>query len=92
LKFDFKVTTWERVALNEEDAERAIVAFSKGDITSANDLFDGTYPSAEWEPIDICSEQMSVQENGGFATIEVLNHEGMTIYTNQPTDEIKEEL
>ena len=86
MKFDFKVTTWERWVVHDSHEEKVLEAIKDGRISSAEELFDfeNVEPSSEF--IDIASEQMSVDDNDGYATIEVLNSEGETIYNNSTNE------
>ena len=46
MDFDFKVTTWERVFVEEENQEEVLKLIKEGKITSANDIFD--YFTIDW--------------------------------------------
>lgn len=80
MKFDFKVTTWERLTVPQEDEQRVLEGIKDGSITSGDDIY-GLNIDAECETLFETGEQMSVKENGGCATIEVLE-DTETIYTN----------
>ena len=40
MKFDFKITTWERVTVREENEQEVLQAIKEGKIESAQDIFD----------------------------------------------------
>lgn len=75
MKFDFKVTVWERIKVNDEEDQKKILELIKsGQITSADDIWNmGLGETAESEILSDTSEQMIVEENGGASTIEVMN-------------------
>ena len=90
MKFDFKITTWERVTVEDSENESNVLkAIKEGKINSADDVFyfledrgELGLINAYCKVLEDTSEQMSVNENGGNATIEVI--EGTeTIFTNQ---------
>ena len=78
MKVDFKITTWERVEIPEEYKDEVLAKLEDGTITSASDLFnfvpsDGKQMDLDCNQIEGTDEQMSVSENGGCSTIEVLD-------------------
>jgi len=80
MKFDFKITTWERVTVDPKHEKKILKLIKSGNIKSANDVF--TYISdAECYKLDDVDVQMTVEENGGEATIDVLE-DGESIYSN----------
>lgn len=80
MEFDFKITTWERVTVDPKDEQKVLELIKSGDITSANDVFNYV-ADAECNKLDDVDEQMTVEENGGEATIDVLE-DGVCIYSN----------
>ena len=87
MKFDFKITTWERVTVPEELEDKVHQAIKDGRITSSNSLYDfleeeGHCVDAEYSIIDEVEEQMTVEGNGGASTIEVLDDNSKTIWAN----------
>jgi hypothetical protein len=80
MEFDFKITTWERVTVSEKHEEKVLQGIKDGTITSAYQIFD-IVDGAECKKLDDTDEQLSVEENGGSSTIEVLDG-GDTIFTN----------
>lgn len=79
---DFKITTWERVHIEDEFLKDRIVAALKGgEITSANDVF-ALDENAGHEVLDEAESQMTVEENGGYSTIEAYEGEDILLYKN----------
>ena len=80
---DFKVTVWERVTIDDDKLADVIARIKDGTITSSNDLFNCLDDDCTYEgTIDAPMEQMTPQENDYQSTIEVLNDEGETVFTN----------
>jgi len=82
MKFDFKITSWERITVDSDKEEEVLKGIKEGKITDSNDIFNMDL-NAETETILEVQEQMSVSENGGQSTIEVLDSKGETIFTNE---------
>jgi hypothetical protein len=84
MKFDFKITAWERVWIPEDQEEKALDAIKEGVITSSNSLIEflDNIDSFTTEIIGETDHQMTVEENDGFSTIEVVDDYGQTIYQN----------
>ena len=80
MEFDFKITTWERVTVEPEHEEQLLRLIKEGTITSANDVYE--YFDANCEQLDDVGEQMTVEENGGSSTIEVLGDNGENVFSN----------
>lgn len=80
MEFDFKITTWERVTVDPKDEKKILELIKSGDITSANDVFAYVF-NAKCIKLDDVDVQMTVEENGGEATIDVLE-DGDSIYSN----------
>ena len=79
---DFKITTWERIHIEDESLKDKIVtALKSGEITSADDVYEFD-KDANREPLYGVEEQMTVEENGGFSTIEAYEDEGTLLYKN----------
>ena len=81
MEFDFKITTWERVKVGKEDEQKILDGIKDGSITCAGDICNMDL-NADCQKLDEVDEQMSVEENGGCPTIEILD-DGETIYTNE---------
>jgi hypothetical protein len=79
---DFKITTWERIHIEDESLKDKIVAALKsGEITSADDVFE-LDNDAYKEDLYYVEEQMTVEDNDGFSTIEAYDDEYNLLYKN----------
>jgi len=79
---DFKITTWERIRIEDESLKDKIVAALKsGEITSADDVFELDEDASRETLYDVES-QMTVEENGGFSTIEAYEDATTLLYGN----------
>ena len=79
---DFKITTWERIRIKDESLKDEIVAALKsGEITSADDVFE-LDNDAYKEDLYYVEEQMTVEDNDGFSTIEAYDDECNLLYKN----------
>ena len=79
---DFKITTWERIHIEDESLKDKIVAALKsGEITSADDVYE-LDKDANRELLYDVEEQMTVEDNDGFSTIEAYEEEGTLLYQN----------
>lgn len=79
MHIDFKITTWERVEVEEEFQEAVREAVKSGKINSADELFDfitelGGDPRCD--KLDDVDEQMTPEENGGASTVEMFEEVG----------------
>ena len=83
MQIDFKITTWERITVPQELQEAVTKAISSEEITCADDLIEMFGDECFNEGIlsDV-SQQMTIEENDGNATIEVINDKGDTIFDN----------
>lgn len=75
---DFKVTSWERLYIPEELSRQVEEKLKSGEIQTANDaieLFEdrGVYYEGHIAEVE---EQMTVEENGGSSTIELIGSNG----------------
>ena len=78
---DFKVTVWERVTIDDDKMADVIARIKSGEITTSNELFDYLDDDCTYEgTIDDTMQQMTPNDNQ--STIEVLNSDGETIFTN----------
>ena len=86
MEFDFKITTWERVTVRGENEQEVLQAIKNGEIESANDIYDFLADkgvmNVDCEKLTQVDEQMSVEDNDGASTIEVLDSAGKTIFSN----------
>jgi hypothetical protein len=80
MEFDFKITTWERVTVPKEFEEKVLDGIKNRTITSSNDIHN-ICNDADYKKLDGVDEQMTIDENGGSATIEVMEN-GNMIYSN----------
>ena len=79
---DFKITTWQRIRIKDESLKDEIVAALKsGEITSADDVFE-LDNDAYKEDLYYVEEQMTVEDNDGFSTIEAYDDECNLLYKN----------
>jgi hypothetical protein len=86
MKFDFKVTTWERITIDTDQEEKVLQAIKNGSINSVDDIYtlleqDGDANIETEMLLDFC-EQMSLVENGGCSTIEVYDDNGEQVFKN----------
>ena len=74
--FDFKVTIWDRVTVPEEHEEAVSKAIQSGEINSVQDVFnflDGSGEYPEHEFLYDTDQQVTLEDNAGFSTIEILD-------------------
>jgi hypothetical protein len=68
---DIKNTVWERVHFDsEEQMNEVIEKLKTGEFKSGIDVCDYLAKSTEW--LDYTSEELSVEENDGLSTIEIM--------------------
>lgn len=80
---DFKITTWERVELPEDIEVEVIDAIKAGKIKSANDLFNQfQHDDLFCDNLLDSNEQISLEDNKGYSTIEIEDHNNKIIYKN----------
>jgi hypothetical protein len=77
MTIDFKITTWERCIVSDEDAEEILELIRNGKIISSADLFN--YCEPDFEQMIEVEEPMVPEENGGNATIEVCEDKNMSL-------------
>jgi len=78
---DFKITTWDRANILEKDKKVVLEAIKNGQLDNEAD-FTNLLLDAQWEKLDDTSENISPEENYGFATMEVYNEKNEIIHTN----------
>jgi len=71
---DFKITTWERVTINDDQKDMVLAKLKSGEISSANDMVNDEIGHYEGK-LDDVDEQMNPEENGGCSTIEFIEGE-----------------
>jgi hypothetical protein len=79
---DFKITSWERVQVSDDKVEEIISKIKSGEISSSEDLIELTINSEYLGIIDDTTEQMTIEENDGQSTIEILV-DTETVFTNE---------
>ena len=77
---DFKITTWERAIINNGDEKAILEGFKNGTIGTPDEFPNDA--DISYEKLDDTDEYMSVDENDGFATVEIFNNNNEIIYTN----------
>ncbi len=82
MHIDFKITTWERVIVPNNLKDEVLQAIKDEKITSSNGLHDwlsenGHEVDTEYSIIPEVEEKMTVEENGGFSTIEVWENDSL---------------
>jgi hypothetical protein len=87
---DFKITTWERVQIDDDKVAEVIELIKSGEINSSNDLID--YEEKDFGQlydgvITETEEQMLPEENDGQSTIEVYNDNKKLEFDNSLTKE-----
>ena len=80
MKVDFKVTMWTRATIDDEDKDKVLKALKSGEITNIFDLYGFVDP--EWEDLLETQTGMTVEDNGGESTIEIID-DGEIVYTNK---------
>jgi len=79
---DFKITNWERVEIPDDKLQEVIERIKNGTCTQASHLMDiGSYEGV----VEDTGEQMFVEENNGYATIDVFDENGEPIFDNVPS-------
>ena len=78
---DVKITIWERVEFNtEEEMLDVMEKLKNGELDTSADVCD--YLDRSTTYIDDTSEQMSREENGDSYTMEIIDENNQTIWTN----------
>ncbi len=78
---DFKITTWERIELEESQVEQVKKLIEEGKVNSANDMWD-YFEDIDCFKLAEVDEPMTVEDNQGNPTIELFNDEAETVCTN----------
>lgn len=82
ISVDFKITAWERVIIPADKEKQVIAALKSGEINTANKLIEFLEEANYCGVIAETETQLTVKENGGKSTIEVIDEEGETIFKN----------
>ncbi len=81
-EFNFKETIWRKASLQNEEAEKALELIKQGKITNLSELSDEFEPHIE-DDFETSTE-LSPNENGGEATVEVMDGNDMSdLYSNE---------
>jgi len=81
---DFKITTWERIELEDSQVEQVSKLIKEGKIESASDMWS-YFEDISCFKLPEVDEQMTVEENDMQPTVELFNTEGETICDNTKT-------
>ena len=88
--FDFKITAWERVTIDEQYEEELLEAIKKGEVQTSNDVYYWAESKGgidiDCEVLDETVESMSLADNGNQATIDVME-EGESVWDNEPVEQ-----
>ena len=79
-----KVTAWERYEIDDSKAEEVKAKLESGEITTGNDIaemFD-----IGMEIVDDASTDMTLEDNGGYSTIELMLDDNTMIWQNGKED------
>jgi len=82
MHIDFKITTWERAIISEEDKEIVLKAIENGKLKTQGDFDNLEIESLSWETMTDVSEYMLPSENDNQPTLEVFDNNDKRIYTN----------
>ena len=84
---DYKTTVWERFEIDDQDKDLLLEFLKENPEASAMDIYDwyctNIGGALHCEILEGTSEEMSVEENGGSSTLEILSSDGNEmIYQN----------
>lgn len=84
----FKITTWGRVSVPENLEKEVLELVKQGKVTCSNDIYELVefHDNLSYDIVEGTEEQMSLEDNDGQSTIEVML-DGETIFTNQEEEE-----
>ena len=84
MQFDFKVTSWQRITVPQEQEEKVLDAIKRGDINTASDVYNflADEGNVSSETLLETETEMTLEDNGGFSTIEVIGVEGESLFKN----------
>ena len=78
---DVKLTVWERYEFDSKEQMLDVKAkLENGELSSSIDV--GDYLNKDTELLLDTSEEMSIEDNGNCATMEILDDDGETIWQN----------
>jgi len=86
MHFDFKITTWERVEVHEDDLSKVIDAIKTGKVSTSNELFEledtkEIKHTPSYKLLDETSESLQPVDNDGAPTLEIME-DGKTLWSN----------
>jgi hypothetical protein len=87
MKLDFKITTWERIDIplkHLHEKSDLIKKLNSEEITTLNEAIE-YYPVHTLEQVVEVDEQMTLEENLGNPTIELIDDTGITVWDNAGT-------
>lgn len=76
---DVKVTTWQRVQIDSDATEQKVIDIIKEG--THFDLWDNEL-ATDYENLVSTEQEVKVEENDGFSTMELYNEEGEMIWEN----------
>ena len=86
MQFDFKVTSWQRITVSQEQEEKVLDAIKRGEINTASDVYNFLADEGDMnvnsETLLETETEMTLEDNGGFSTIEVIGDEGESLFKN----------
>jgi len=84
MQFDFKVTSWQRITVPQEQEEKVLDAIKRGDINTASDVYNflADEGNVSSENLLETETEITLEDNGGFSTIEVIGDEGESLFKN----------
>lgn len=85
MQFDFKITVWERVTVPSEKEAEILELIKSGEITSAQDIYDHLGEDADLACIEKLFDTetpLTVADNEGYATIDVIGDGGESLFRN----------
>lgn len=82
---DVKLTIWERIEFESEEQMKDVLSKLKNnELVSSNDVCD--YINSSTVLLEDTTEEISIYENDGQPTMEILNEDGDTIWNNVEGD------
>ena len=83
MHIDFKITTWDRAYIREEDRVIVLKAIKEGKLRNNSDFSNLEVEVDDWEKLTDVDEYMLPIENDGHSTLEVYDGDkDNMIYSN----------
>lgn len=76
---DVKVTAWQRIKLDDDATKERVINHLKEN--SHSSLFDDGI-AYDYETLTDTEEQVTVEDNKGFSTLELYNEDGELLWAN----------